>query len=241
VAANTLGTIVHDTLEAFYKPLESSTLSLEILSSLKKRIHTEVKKQFEITFKKGTIDKGQNLIIFEVAKRYISNFINFEIAEIKAGNTIKIIQIEATLEVPIQISELDFPVKIGGKVDRVDEYNGHIRIIDYKTGNVEQSDLAISNWALITTDYRYSKAMQVLMYVLMINQQNKVEQVEAGIISFKNLKNGFLKFSSKTEENIGKKLPFVTQETLASFIIELKRLILEICNSEIPFNEKEIN
>jgi len=241
VAANTLGTIVHDTLEAFYKPLEQSFLSLEILSSLKKRIHVEVKKQFEISFKKGTIDKGKNLIIFEVAKRYILNFINFEISEIQAGNTIKILQIEATLEVPIQIPELDFPVKIGGKVDRVDAYNGHIRIIDYKTGKVEQSDLAINNWELITTDYRFSKAMQVLMYVLMINQQSKVDRVEAGIISFKNLKNGFLKFSSKTEQTDGKKLNFVTQETLDSFIIELKRLILEICNSEIPFIEKEIN
>jgi hypothetical protein len=241
VAANTLGTIVHDTLESFYKPLEGSFLSLEILSSLKKRINTEVKKQFELTFKKGTIDKGKNLIIFEVAMRYISNFINFEISEIKAGNTIKIIQIEATLEVPVTVPELDFPVKIGGKVDRVDEYNGQIRIIDYKTGKVEQNDLAINNWALITTDYRFSKAMQVLMYVLMINQQSKVERVEAGIISFKNLQNGFLKFSSKTEQTQGKKLPCVTQETLDSFIIELKRLILEICNPEIPFTEKEIN
>jgi ATP-dependent helicase/nuclease subunit B len=241
VAANTLGTIVHDTLEAFYKPLEGSYLSVEILTDLKKQINIEVKKQFAITFKKGTIDKGKNLIIFEVAKRYISNFINFEIAEINAGNTIKIIQVEATLAVPVTIPELNFPVNIGGKVDRVDEYNGQVRIIDYKTGKVEQTDLAINNWDLITTDYRFSKAMQVLMYVLMINQQNKVEQVEAGIISFKNLQNGFLQFSSKTEESKSKKRSYVTQETLASFLIELKRLILEICNPEIPFTEKEIN
>ena len=240
VAANTLGTIVHDTLEAFYKPLEGSFLSLETLSTLKQRIHTEVKKQFEITFKKGTIDAGKNLIIFEVAKRYISNFLNFEISEIKAGNTIKIIQIEATLDVTIPISELDFPVKIGGKVDRVDEYNGHMRVIDYKTGKVERSDLVINDWALITTDYKFSKAMQVLMYALMINKQHKVDRVEAGIVSFKNLKSGFLKFSSKTEESGREKRSFVTQETLDTFIIELKKLILEICDSEIPFTEKEI-
>ena len=240
VAANTLGTIVHDTLEALYKPLEGSFLSLETLSTLKQRIHTEVKKQFEITFKKGTIDAGKNLIIFEVAKRYISNFLNFEISEIKAGNTIKIIQIEATLDVTIPISELDFPVKIGGKVDRVDEYNGHMRVIDYKTGKVERSDLVINDWALITTDYKFSKAMQVLMYALMINKQHKVDRVEAGIVSFKNLKSGFLKFSSKTEESGREKRSFVTQETLDTFIIELKKLILEICDSEIPFTEKEI-
>ena len=241
VAANTLGTIVHDTLEVFYKPLEGSFLSIEVLSSIKKRIDSEVKKQFEITFKKGVINKGKNLIIFEVAKRYISNFIDFEISEIKAGNAIKIIQIEATLNVSIPISEIDFPVNIGGKVDRVDQYNGLTRIIDYKTGKVEQRNLVVTNWASLTTDYSFSKAMQVLMYVLMLNPKGEMGKVEAGIISFKSLKNGFLKFAAKTAQTNGKKDFTVTQETLDSFVIELKKLIREICNHEIPFNEKEIN
>ena len=115
-----------------------------------------------------------------------------------------------------------------------------MRVIDYKTGKVERSDLVINDWALITTDYKFSKAMQVLMYALMINKQHKVDRVEAGIVSFKNLKSGFLKFSSKTEESGREKRSFVTQETLDTFIIELKKLILEICDSEIPFTEKEI-
>ena len=240
VGAKTLGTIIHDTLEVFYKPLEGSFLSLERLLSIKKSIHNEVKNQFEVTFKKGIIDRGKNLIIFEVAKRYISNFINFEIAEIKAGNTIKVIQIETTLEVSIPISELDYSVNIGGKVDRVDQYNGQTRIIDYKTGKVEQRELVINDWSLITTDYAYSKAMQVLMYALMLNQKGKPERVEAGIISFKNLNSGFLKLTSQTDGDSSKKDSFVTQETLDRFLVELKTLILEICNSEIPFIEKEI-
>src|SRR5690606_3102162 len=41
VAANTLGTIVHDTLETFYKPLEGSFLSIEKLSEMKDRIHEQ--------------------------------------------------------------------------------------------------------------------------------------------------------------------------------------------------------
>lgn len=241
VAANTLGTIVHDTLEVFYRPLEGSFLTSKSLLAIKKQIHNEVKNQFEITFKKGVITKGKNLIIFEVAKRYISNFIDFEISELNAGNTIKIIEIEAPLLVSIPISELAFPVNIRGKVDRVDQYNGLTRIIDYKTGKVEHSDLVINDWSLITTDYAYSKAMQVLMYVLMLHPDRKIEHVEAGIISFKNLKSGFLRFASKTTETGGKKDFAIAQETLDTFVIELKKLILEICDSEIPFTEKEIN
>ncbi|MGO3182798.1 MAG: PD-(D/E)XK nuclease family protein [Aequorivita sp.] len=240
VAANTLGTIVHDTLEKFYQPLENSILTKEQLLEMKGRIHDEVTLQFKKTFKGGTFSKGKNLIIFEVAKRYISNFINREIADVEAGNDIKITKIEANLTLEIPIPELDFPVKIHGKVDRVDEYNGQLRIIDYKTGLVKQGDLEIIEWEELNQDYKFSKAFQVLTYALMMGKEIPINNVEAGIISFKNLGSGFLKFGTKTSA-YSKRDYQITEETLETFTVELKKLILEICDSNIPFIEKEIN
>mgnify|MGYP000885024490 FL=1 len=63
--------------------------------------------------------------------------------------------------------------------------------------------------------------------------------VEAGIISFKNLSGGFIKFA-KRESSRGKKDTNITEDTLTSFEIELKKLITEICNPNIPFTEKEV-
>lgn len=239
IAANTLGTIVHDTLEAFYKPLEGMVLNLSHLEEMKTRISLEVTKQFQKTFRGGTFSKGKNLIVFEVAKRYILNFINLEIADVKAGNEIKIEQIETKLLLNIPIPELDFEVNIGGIVDRVDRYNGKIRIIDYKTGNVNQNDLEIMDWETLTQDYKYSKAFQVLAYAAMISGKVPMEYAEGGIISFKNMNNGFLKFATKAASR-GPKNNEISEEVLASFFIELKNLILEICNPDIPFIEKEI-
>ena len=86
--------------------------------------------------------------------------------------TIKILQIETALNVSIDIPELDFPVILKGKVDRVDEYNGTMRIIDYKTGKVEINKVEIVNWDDITTDYtKYSKSFQVLTYAYMMNEK----------------------------------------------------------------------
>ena len=240
VAANTLGTIVHDTLEVLYKTFISQFLSSELLKALKPRIEEEVTKQFKKTFKGGTFNKGKNLIIFEVAKRYIENFINQEISEIEAGNEIKIISIENNLDVEVPISELSFPVKIKGKVDRVDEYNGQLRIVDYKTGKVAQGDVELVDWEEITVDYKYSKAFQILVYALMINKEILIENAEAGIISFKNLSSGFLKFGKKEKVGARTKDQLITQETLDTFTDELKGLILEICNPNEPFTEKEI-
>lgn len=241
IAANTLGTVVHDTLESFYKPFEGVLLTSKILLELREHINEEVTKQFRKTFKGGSFNKGKNLIIFEVAKRYISNFLAYELNEIDAGNQIKILRIERTLAVEIPISGIEFPVRIGGKVDRVDEYNGQIRIIDYKTGKVEQGHLEIVDWNDITQDYKYSKAVQVLSYALMINKEIPISKVEAGIISFKNLNNGFLKFGTKEKSGGRAKNQEVTQETLDLFTVELKKLILEIIDPNTAFIEKEID
>jgi hypothetical protein len=54
--------------------------------------------------------------------------------------------------------------------------------------------------------------------------------LETGIISFKNLKEGFMPFNS------GK----LTEEIMSSFAIELDKLILELFSKDIPFLEKEL-
>ena len=217
VAANTLGTIVHDTLEKFYQPFEDCVLRIQDLQNMKGRIHEEVTSQFKKTFKGGTFSKGKNLIIFEVAKRYISNFIDREIADIQSGNTIKIINIESNLTLEIPIPELDFPVKIHGKVDRVDEYNGQLRIIDYKTGLVNQGDVEIMDWEQLNQDYKFSKAFQVLAYALMMNKEIPIQNAEAGIISFKNLGSGFLKFGTKTSA-YSKREQLINSDVLETFM-----------------------
>ncbi len=236
VAANTLGTIVHDTLEVFYKPLEGKKLKLDALEAMKIKIASEIEKQFKKTYRDGIYDKGKNLIIFEVAKQFILNFINYEINDIKKGNEIRILKIESKLAFDFPPNELDSVIRVKGKVDRMDEYNGTLRIIDYKTGVVEPRDLEISDWDTLTSDYKYSKALQVLAYALMANQTSNYENIEAGIISFKRLKKGFIKFTYKGAH----KQTNISQNVLDKYTLELRKLILEISNKVIPFNEKEV-
>ena len=243
VAANTLGTVIHNTLEDFYTPYLGRFLSTEAVKNMKPLIAKTVAHHFQDVYKEGDITKGKNLIVFEIAKRYVSNFLDLEISDLKQGNTIKITGIEAEVTALIDFPELDFPVKIVGKIDRIDTYNGVTRIIDYKSGKVGQGDVEIINWEDITTDYdKYSKPFQILTYAYMIQHSGELAfPLEAGIISFKNLKSGFLKFATKNRTGPhAKKDAVITHETLEHFKVELKKLILEICNPDIPFTEKEI-
>ena len=75
----------------------------------------------------------------------------------------------------------------------------------------------------------------------MYTENKPVNQLEAGIISFKNLSAGLLSFGIKeSEKSRSKPNKSITQETLSQFSTELKRLVLDICNPNVPFNEKEV-
>ncbi|HKL36364.1 MAG TPA: PD-(D/E)XK nuclease family protein, partial [Salegentibacter sp.] len=241
VAYNTLGTVVHDSLENFYKPLENKLLTAEDIKAFKAKIEEEITLQFKKSYMNGPVNQGKNLLIYEVAKRYLRNFLNLELDRLKTEE-VKILKIEENLKSEIKIENLDFPIFMRGKVDRVENTNGITRIIDYKTGKVTQDKIEIVDWADLASDYdKYSKSFQVLAYTKMMQDQNSLDfPVEAGIISFKNLKSGFLKFGKKDKPRTKNKETAITREILEAFEVELKKLITEICDPEIPFTEKEI-
>lgn len=240
VAANTLGTVIHKTLQDFYLPLVNQFLMPKHIEHMKVLIGDRVSHHFKTEYKLGSIIQGKNLIIFEIAKRYISNFLNDELKSLVQGNTIRIIGVETKTESLISIPELDFPVKLVGEVDRIDEFNGTTRIVDYKTGKVLQNQLEITDWDVITTDYdAYSKAFQVLMYAYILSKNDTLPlPAQAGIISFKNLKSGYLKFAKKDGGSRNKDNQ-ITSETLSNFEIQLKNLIIDICSKNVDFIEKK--
>ncbi|MEH6620780.1 PD-(D/E)XK nuclease family protein [Maribacter arcticus] len=240
LAPNTFGTIVHDSLEELYTPLVGINLTVELLNGIKKNIPRIVTLNFEKTYKDGNISSGKNYISFHVILKYIQTFIDAEIAVI-ADHEIKIIALEQSLEVPIKIKGLDFPIKLKGKLDRVDEFDGITRIIDYKTGKVERRNVEIMDWEILSEEYQYSKAFQLLCYGLMFFKTYNKENlsIQAGIISLKNFAEGTLLFAQK-ESARGVKNHIIDANVIHDFEQILGQLITEICNSEIPFTEKEV-
>tara|TARA_R100000935_G_scaffold58729_2_gene97380 strand:- start:2424 stop:5120 length:2697 start_codon:yes stop_codon:yes gene_type:complete len=239
VANNTFGTIVHDTLEDLYKPYLNTYLEVSMLEAMKKNIRPLVIGHFAKSFADGDISRGKNLIAYNVVVRYVENFIKLELAEVEK-HQIRILGVEEKLRMDINVPGLNFPVVLKGKLDRIDEKDGVIRIIDYKTGNVTSSQVEIVDWEDVITDYNYSKAFQLLCYAIMYNNSKPIGNIEAGIISFKNLSSGLLKFAVKEKKGSRNKDNSITQDTIAQFMESIKSLIFEIGNPEIPFTEKEV-
>jgi len=243
VAANTFGSVIHNTLEAFYKPLIGKVLKPFMLTDLKSKIDTTITYYFKELYKEGDITQGLNLISFEIAKRYVSNFLAYELACINKGDKIIIEAIESKMNVSLNVPELQFPIRLIGTIDRIDICNGTRRIIDYKTSQVSQSELERVHWKDITSDYKaYSKSFQIMTYAYMLNVEAVfTSPVEAGIISFKNLKSGLLKFAKKDKPGAhAQKTTLLSTALLEHYEQELNTLILELFNLDIDIVEKEV-
>ena len=235
IALNTLGTIIHETLKVLYEPFVGKFLSeTNILDSLK-ILEAEVLKQFKLIYKEGEIKKGRNLLAFEVAKRNISNFLKVELENIKNGDAIKILALEKTFSRTLTHPDLPFPVLIKGNVDRIEEHNGNIRIIDYKTGKVEKSNVTLKSWKGLTQDIKNDKIIQVLAYAFMYENEVNDKPVEAGIISFKNLKSGFLPFNFKEGKE---EISTIDTIVLNDYLEQIVLLLTEILDKNVPFEEK---
>ena len=235
IALNTLGTIIHETLKSMYDPFIVKFISESDILNCIKQIDAEVMKQFKLVYKEGEIKKGRNLLAFEVAKRNVYNFLKVELESILSGDAIKILALEQRYERTFEHPSLPFPIKIGGSVDRIELRNGVLRIIDYKTGRVDKGTVTLSTWTDLTKDIANEKIIQVLAYAFMYQEMALEHPMEAGIISFKNLKSGFLPFTFKEGKELN---TIISKETIDQYLEQITFLLVEIFDQNIPFEEK---
>ena len=234
IAYNTLGSVIHNTLEDLYKPIENKELNEKSIKEMQEKKDKIVDKYFQEKFSIGNLTKGKNLIIVETVKKYIDNFLKKELKDVNEGNIIKILGIETKFETTINLSSELKNIKIRGKIDRIDSVNGITRIIDYKTGGqIKQTDLNIKEYDKIFEDKKYSNIFQLLFYSLAIEKDKKYNfPLENGIISFRNLNAGALKTKFLDKSNL------VTPEKLDNYKKGLERLIIEILDIDTSFKEK---
>lgn len=240
IAANTMGSVIHEVLEDLYKPFIDQFLSKENMAEMQKSTEALLVKYFEKYYEKGNIETGKNKLIFEVCKNHIKRFLNQELQLLNQNKKLKIIALEKPFSTEISLEGINFLIKIKGFVDRIDELDGVTRIIDYKTGKVEAKDLKITDFSVLGEDYKYTKALQVMIYSFLFSEENMdcfSKPFEAGVISFKNLNSGFLKMNFA--EKRGGNDSFISSENINQFLIELNRMILEILNPEIPFIQNQ--
>ncbi|MCR5423934.1 MAG: PD-(D/E)XK nuclease family protein [Bacteroidales bacterium] len=141
VENNELGSLIHAFLDKTYRGAGNQPVNAEMLEEALRRLNTELDNIFAKEVLKGRDKEGKNHLLREVARMQIAKFLEKEVKEIrdeKASITIE--QLELMKKLPLTLTD-GRVVNIRGQADRIDRYNGRLRVIDYKSGKVKHEDL----------------------------------------------------------------------------------------------------
>ena len=233
----TFGILIHQALEILYTPFLGQVLTPEGLADQKKKIRPLITRLMSQIYPGQKTLKGKNLIAYEVIIKYLQRFLDLEIEQSK-GHTIRLLALEKRIKQAYPIPGIAKPVALKGTVDRVDEFDGQVRILDYKTGSVKAAEVEIVAWDSLILDKHKNKAFQLLCYALLYGREMAVEGMQAGIISIKSPQGSPMTFATKSTPRSKTKESVISGEVIQQFEMQLEELIKEISDPQIPFTEK---
>ena len=231
--ANEKGTLMHAVLESLYAPYVGQTLSVSDYDALQKNVLPILLQSFQKEFGNTYTIKGKNYLLFQSMKGLLLHFLNDEQKWVAQGNQLKIIALEKAVEGFVMLPDRGIKIKLKGFVDRIDQANGQVRIIDYKTGSVLPKNLEIDQWDNLFADSSKSPLFQVLLYGYLLQSEFKNQNMCAGIIPFKTYTNSFLEAKLISEKQ---KFTIVFSDTeCRAFEVQLCKLLSSLFDPKIPF------
>lgn len=227
---NELGNCVHEALELIYKTGPDRHILKETLQTGIDNLDEILNRVLEKQFSHGRNRAGRNHYLESVAKSQITNFLRAEIKHLDQNGSIEIIGLEKELKhtLDIEVSGTTQHILIAGRADRIDITDGHIRVVDYKSGKVENKDLHVEdpqpNWWEVP-----DKWFQVMVYTWLFhyNKDSDLPHL-AGIVPLCNFNSSFLAASWEGTE-------IVTPEHLETFETMLKDILAEILDPTVNF------
>lgn len=216
------GNVFHKAMELIYK--NEKVITVSVIDRLVPQIKDVVKKAFQLEFSGAQNGpEGRNLILVKAIEKLVEKVLDHD----RADAPFSIFMAEMFSNFKLEINPIAGLADFTGKIDRVDDMNGYMRILDYKTGktdfnkNTETEDLF--------SNPKHQILFQTFFYGLMISKNYPGRKIKLGIYPLKKISTGI----------IYPKKEFLQEEELLKFEDHLKLLMTEIYNKDIPFAQTE--
>lgn len=238
---NVFGNIFHKIMEWIYKPFKGKQITADLLESVSKneKLLTQyIEKSFaENFFKSDKIEAltGQNYLIGEVIRKCIKQVLMLD----SKLTPFYYLATEERINQNYRVND-KLSVNITGFIDRVDEVNKNVRIIDYKTGQGELGFKTIDELFDKTSKKRPKAVMQVFMYAHLYMIWKNIEEIGTGIYFIKDL------FSPNFDPYIENKQAKASSKVIhfseyrSEFETAFNACLEEIFDPTIPFTQTEV-
>ncbi len=232
IELNTLGNIVHRSLELLYEPLLSQQLTHENLQQLLNQHKDAVQHAAKEIVKQGDLSHGINFLYIEAAKSMVKEAIKVDLDRI-TQYTIIPIGLEKDLACSLELTILQETIKINiaGKADRIQKRDDCIEIIDYKTGSVDEAQLKSSKINDISNNPKLEKLHQLLCYCLMEHLGNNnvpLAQLRPAMQALKSWNQGLSFINSNANYEL-------SEQELTDYIGQIKLVLEQLLDPSLPF------
>ncbi len=248
---NVIGTIIHDTLEflfADYLPKEGKMqiIDKELFDKvIKPQWEQKLTQSITKNLPNGLPDVGFNYLNRVTIEQQLKNYLNYTSKQLEHSD---LIILETEGELKATLSEPFGTCLFKGRTDRIDQSNGLVRVIDYKTGHVDSSDLKVPIRHHSESDLDYlkqipDKALQLLLYKYLYIKENpklSPEQVTGAIHGLKyahDIEFGLSKASPKKDDADADNNFLEDNTFINDMEAMLEAVVSEMLDPRIPFTQ----
>ncbi|MEO1587468.1 MAG: PD-(D/E)XK nuclease family protein [Bacteroidota bacterium] len=227
IEANTLGSVLHYTLELLYQDHLNKVVTPELTKELKANIGHKLKAAFDAhDLPWGSELRGMNFLLREVIEQQVGRILSQD----RQGEVFQVISIEDENRFFTTLDVEGLPVRINGMLDRVDflPNDNVVRIIDYKTGYVDLPEHVTLDKCFESD--KHKEVFQGYLYAWLFQRQQPDASIKVGYYTVRELSKG-VKYIEK-----GKVIP---NQVLVEYEKRLKELIHEMLTGDYPQTEDE--
>ena len=259
------GTVIHDVMQHLYEPYDGKLLSsqdyewlLDPHTSLP-RISTTVNSYYaqNVLHQKSTPNEieGMHQMYIRMIMEEVYAVLKFDAQYIRRGHQLAYVASEQRIDMIEPLPELGIDVRFKGFIDRLDEVDGLLRIVDYKTGSDSQTFKDWSQLYFAQEKSQHRKAIaQIFLYseaVLRLVENGRAQQEGLnwlqprhnrvqpslyqlkGMCSNKESYNPLIRFNQTEIED------YATSEIRDSYCHELHEVLLRLFSPDVPFAQTE--
>jgi len=217
--AATFGKVLHRAMQELYSGKQ--VFDERMGSSLKKEIDRCVDKAIHEEFIALNQLEGKNILLRNIIRELVSRIVDSD----KQQAPFRILQLEKDVGSPFALDS-EREVRLFGIIDRVDEKDEVVRIIDYKTGKViKKKPGALEDYF---TDPAMKEQFQAMYYAYLTQKNMQSLKIKSGLLTMRSMSDGIW-FLNNDE-------PY-TAEQFREFESHLRKMIGEIFDPEIPFEQ----
>ena len=219
--ASTFGKVLHKAMELAYRDVVE--LSSDNLDKIIKKSNDYLDEAIALEYVSANELEGKNILLKNVIHELLLKI--FKVDKKDIPFRVHALEKEVNLEFPLNEKDR---VLLHGYIDRIDEDNTGIRIVDYKTGKVNTKKF--ESIADLFQDPVYKEQLQAMLYAFMARNNYPGKSIRSGLVTLKDMSQGIW-YLQQGE--------VFSQEQFSEFEIQLRNLINEILNPATAFTQTD--